>query len=425
MIKVSISIIAFFTLVCCLVIALIFSFSATIEPPPPFSPQDISKLKKTLAKSNPLEFQRFKHQALVFDEQLLNQSANFAFTKVPNTSVAIQLKKNIAETKGSIKLTDTPFDIYINFSCNILPADNLLKISNIYLGNFPIPHWIANRLTPLVIQYAAKHYPDYIDVLETVKKIDISKNKLTVHYHWNEGLSKKIKIAGRNFLLAPEQQKLIGVYYETLGNLSRLHFWHSIGLHQVIKPVFELAQKRTAAGGDPIKENEAAILALGIMASGVRVNHLLRDKNAKPYPNAYFFRLSLLKRRDLMQHFLISAALTVSTNKVLSDTIGLAKEIDDSEGGSGFSFADLLADRAGVKIAQIATESKSSAMRVQQFLSQSSLKETDFMPPHNKLPESISALEFKEKYIDIHHEKYLFVEQELQRRIASRSIYQE
>jgi len=425
MIKVSISIIAFFTLVCALVIALIFSFSATIAPPPPFSPQDISKLKKTLAKSNPLKFQRFKHQALVFDEQLLNQSANFALNKIPNTSVAIRLKRNIAETQGSIKLTDSPFDIYINFSCDILPSDNLLKISNIYLGTFPIPHWIANRLTPIAVRYIAKNYPDYIDVIETVKKIDIDKNKLTVHYHWNAGLSKKIKIAGRNFLLAPEQQKLIGVYYQTLGNLSRIHFWHSIGLHQVIRPIFELAQKRTANGSDPIKENEAALLALGIMASGVRVNHLLQDKNAKPFPNAYFFRLSLLKRRDLMQHFLISAALTVSTNKLLSDTIGLAKEMDDSEGGSGFSFADLLADRAGVKLAQLATENESSAQNVQVFLSQTTLEETDFMPPHDNLPESITALQFKEQYIDIHHEKYLFVEQELQQRISSRSIYQD
>jgi hypothetical protein len=46
------------------------------------------------------------------------------------------------------------------------------------------------------------------------------------------------------------------------------------------------------------------------------------------------------------------------------------------------------------------------------------------MPPHDNLPESITALEFKKRYINIHHEKYLFVEKELQRRIASRTIYQ-
>ena len=55
---------------------------------------EMSKLKKTLGKSNPLKFQRFKHQALVFDEQLLNQSANFALTKIPNMAVAIKLAKN-------------------------------------------------------------------------------------------------------------------------------------------------------------------------------------------------------------------------------------------------------------------------------------------------------------------------------------------
>ena len=424
MIKVFISIIAFFTLICSLLIGLIFSFSAEIQSPPPFSPQDISKLKKTLGKANPLKFQRFKHQALVFDEQLLNQSANFALTKMPNTSIAIKLEKNTALTTSSIKLTDNPFDIYINISGEISPSENLLKVSNIYFGWLPVPEFFANQLTPMIMEYAAENHPDYLELLETVKKIEIKKNKLTVNYHWNSGLSKKIKVAGRNFLFAPEQQKLIGVYYKSLGNLSKLYFWHTIGLHKIIKPIFELAKSRTEEGGDPIKENEAAILALGIMASGIRVNHLLQDKNAKPFQNAYFFRLSLNKRRDLMQHFLISSALAVSTNKLLSDTIGLAKEIDDSEGGSGFSFADLLADRAGVKLAQMATENRASAQQIQQLLTQDTFKEKDFMPPHNKLPESITALEFKKQFIDIHHEKYLFVEQELQRRIASRSIYQ-
>jgi len=196
-----------------------------------------------------------------------------------------------------------------------------------------------------------------------------------------------------------------------------------MGLQEIIQPIFSLAKKRTEAGANPIKENEAAILALGIMASGIRVNHLLGDQKSPRLRKAVLFRLTLLNRRDLMQHFLISAALTVSTNTALSDSIGLSKELDDSKGRSGFSFADLLADRAGTKLAQMVSLNNLSAIKFQQRLSRKTLKELDFMPPHDKLPESISELEFKNRYIDIQHERYLFVEQELRRRIGERSLY--
>jgi len=423
MIKLIFSIITSLVFLCLITIWLVFSAEPAVQAPPPFSHEDISKLRKSVDKANPFKYQRYKHQALIIDEHLLNQSANFALSQVSNVSVKVKLEKNSAKAAGSIPVPNVP-NLYINFSCNIMPANNLVQVTDIHLGYLPIPHWLANKILPAAMQYAMDKYPDYVKVLETINKIEIAKNKLTINYHWNTSLSKKIKTAGRNLLLNPEQQKLLAIYYQKLGELSRLYFWRPIGLHKIVTPLFELAKTRSEAGADPIKENEAAMLALGIMASGVRANHLLQKPNSKPFRNAVFFRLSLSGRRDLMQHFLISAALAVSTNKLLSDTIGLSKEIDDSEGGSGFSFADLLADRAGVRLAQMATQDESSAQHIQTILAQDSLVDTDFMPPHKKLPESISALEFKKTYIDVKHEKYLFVERELQNRINSRSIYQ-
>ena len=424
MLKIIVSITASFAIFCLLALALIISISPAVQAPPAITPEDISKLKKTIAKSNPFKYQRYKHQSLVFDEKLLNQSVNFALAQTYPTPIKIKLKKNIARTAGSIKFTNYPIKLYLNFSADVSPSKNLFTISNIQLGMLAIPEWIVNRLTPLVMRYAAELYPEYINILDVISKIEISPNKLVINYHWHTGLSKKLKIAGRNFLLPPHQQKLLAIYYQALGDLSQLYFWRSISVSKIIGAMFNIAKQRAAKGADPIKENEAAILALGIMASGIRANHLLQDENAKPFRNAYFFRLSLLKRRDLMQHFLISAALAVSTNKILSDSIGLSKEMDDSKGGSGFSFADLLADRAGVRLAQLATKNASTARKVQQFLSRTDLTETHFMPPHDHLPESISELEFKNRYVDIRNQKYLFVERELQRRIASRPIYQ-
>ena len=45
----------------------------------------------------------------------------------------------------------------------------------------------------------------------------------------------------------------------------------------------------------------------------------------------------------------------------LSDVIGLYKEIEDSRGGSGFSFNDIAADRAGTRFGEKAVASEDSA----------------------------------------------------------------
>jgi hypothetical protein len=57
-------------------------------------------------------------------------------------------------------------------------------------------------------------------------------------------------------------------------------------------------------------------------------------------------------RHDLCQHFVISAALTAFSGPKVAESLGVAKEVlDAEEGGSGFSFADLAADLAGIELA--------------------------------------------------------------------------
>src|SRR5262249_34691292 len=54
---------------------------------------------------------------------------------------------------------------------------------------------------------------------------------------------------------------------------------------------------------------------------------------------------SLRKRRDLCQHFVVSAALTQIVGVELAEAAGLLKEQRDMQkGGSGFSFIDLCVD---------------------------------------------------------------------------------
>ena len=57
-------------------------------------------------------------------------------------------------------------------------------------------------------------------------------------------------------------------------------------------------------------------------------------------------------RNDWLLHFSISAALTAILNARVAEDAGITKEVLDSKGGSGFSFADLAADYAGINFAE-------------------------------------------------------------------------
>jgi hypothetical protein len=132
--------------------------------------------------------------------------------------------------------------------------------------------------------------------------------------------------------------------------------------------------------------------------------------------------MTLLKRHDLVKHYLLSAALTVSAGSGLASAIGVYKELDDSSRGTGFSFPDLLADRAGIRLAELATGTTRQATRVQQFMS-APLVESDFMPGIEELPEGIMELEFKQRYRDLDSREYRLVEDEIKRRLDTCTAY--
>jgi hypothetical protein len=94
-----------------------------------------------------------------------------------------------------------------------------------------------------------------------------------------------------------------------------------------------------------------------------------------------------------MQHFVLSAYLTAAVGADAAVAIGMAKEMSDSHGGSGFSFADLAADRAGTQFAQRVLD-KQLTLR---SLAQTFATET-FLPQLDGLREGLSAADFETAY---------------------------
>jgi len=99
-------------------------------------------------------------------------------------------------------------------------------------------------------------------------------------------------------------------------------------------------------------------------------------------------------RRDLAQHFFVSAGLAALVGAESAESAGLLKELADSRGGSGFSFADLAADLAGVAFAQHVQAGKLKLAELAR-----SFAVEDYLPPCADLPEGIPWEEFSAKYM--------------------------
>jgi hypothetical protein len=90
-------------------------------------------------------------------------------------------------------------------------------------------------------------------------------------------------------------------------------------------------------------------------------------------------------RRDLARHFFVSSALAAALGSRAADAAGLAKELHDARGASGFSYRDLCADVAGVTLA---TELTQSRLHLNDLAS--SFTVDDFVPSVADLKEGIS-----------------------------------
>lgn len=104
-------------------------------------------------------------------------------------------------------------------------------------------------------------------------------------------------------------------------------------------------------------------------------------------------RPTMRERHDLAQHFLASAYLATAVGRFAAETTGVAKELSDADGGSGFSFADLAADYAGIKFAQHVLDRRISLPHLAETFTV-----VDFLPEMADLPEALPLAAFRERY---------------------------
>ncbi|MFO0936864.1 MAG: hypothetical protein U0798_10160 [Gemmataceae bacterium] len=123
-------------------------------------------------------------------------------------------------------------------------------------------------------------------------------------------------------------------------------------------------------------------------------------------------------RRDSCQHFVVSCALTDLVGPELAKQAGLAKELQDMKGASGFSFCDLCIDYGGVEFIERMKRDKHLIARVK-----TQFRVKDYVPSMEGLEEGFTAKQFNEKFGSISDPRYKAMVSEIDKRVKSLGGY--
>lgn len=183
-----------------------------------------------------------------------------------------------------------------------------------------------------------------------------------------------------------------------------------------------LLQARAAAALQGGQEPAAALRALLVVSS---LQVLGRDlapwlPEARRFGRLPALPLQLAAREDMAMHFLVSALLAWQGGERAAAVLGLAKELADRRGGSGFSFNDLAADAAGSRFGRLAAADPAALLR----RLAAGLPEPAFFPAVADLPEYLSEQAFRERYGDVGSPAYAAELARLQARIDALPLYQ-
>ena len=378
------------------------------------SHQDIARARMLLQENDPRRLPPgFRHQ-LQMTEADLNLALNYLLQRLSGAGGSLELSYNRVDLRTTLTLPRLPKRQFINIRSELDVRDGELLLERLQIGDVTVPAAVRDftlrRVLPLF-----EENPQYQLLQQMLQnaRFEIQTGELHLTYVWDPSFLASVQ---STFFTRLDQQA-VESYYQRLIALQHGGLNRYGSLIDLLEPLFKLAQERSEKG-DPVAENTALLSVLGAWALGQDLRQLVPEARQRPQG----FRLKLERRVDFAQHFLGSAALAAQGDSLLADAVVTYKEVDDTDHGSGFSFTDLAADRAGIRFGEMATRSGESARKLQTTVA-AGIVETDIIPPARDLPEYLHGAEFKRRFGAVGSDSYNLMLEEIESRVDGCRLY--
>lgn len=375
----------------------------------------IQQFKQSLVKRN-------YTQNIVATKQQMNSVVGLVQRAKPKLSAEIRLKNSQATLAVSYALPENIFGQYINLRFSVIDADRLV-IEEVSYGPLTIP---GEGLLNLMIWAVDWRTNSDIasDFLGHIDRVRIYQHGVFVTLQPIDRFLKKLNEIKNGLSVGQDEplRQKTAFYLRFLSNLPFVDVPQPLSLSRYISPLFNQVKSRSIES-EISQESEAAILALAIFAGHHRVANMVGEvQPIKGEVAMPLYRPVLVERTDLTQHFLLSAAIQILSQRDVSLAIGEFKELmDRAIGGSGYSFVDLAADMAGIKLATGLNDPKQAIMLVERLAQITD--ERAFFPDISGLQEGISKQQFIERFGVVDSPAYKRRVAEIERRLSMLELY--
>ena len=390
--------------------------------------QDTLKMKELIANLHPRKLETQTIQEIPLTERDINTLLTYAKSLCPEKNkfyTKVHLYPGNATLLTTIKLPNNPFGGYFNLSSTLSPAIASISIEKLHVGNLNIPRRPIQIGIKILHRYLSRmeDYRTISEISTEINKIVLLQGAMFVNLKLGSSAVNRLCSRWRRSVFPKEISERALVYYNKIGEIENRISSDQASIVRILKPLFTFAYHKAELTDDEVAENRSLILALAMYSRSSRIDELLGLSEMEGYKRPTKLKMRLFHRLDLAQHFLYSAALSVFTGSKAANLIGLLKEVDDSnEGGTGFSFTDLLTNRAGVRFAEIAVDSPVQAKKLQRFMMEV-VSDEDIVPVTNELPQDILDLELNKNYNEIDSKAFQLIEREIEARISSCRLY--
>ena len=368
------------------------------------NPRAVGQARDLFKANDPRHFQRGETRQVALPATLLDEAANFLAGRYLKGRGALSLTDEAVELRFTRAL---PAGRFLNLRLAVALGEGEPRLRSVSVGQLPLPAGLAEKgLTALLARF--NRDAEWHSAKAAVRALarDAQANALVVRYVWEPDLLRQ----ARSVALEPAEVARLETAQKALAALVDHRAAGSpVPLAEILKP--RLSDARDRPG------RKAALLVLAVYLYEKDLAALVPQAKAWPQPRRV--KLILAHRHDSAQHFGVSAAVAAWAGEPAADAVGLYKELEDARRGSGFSFADLAADRAGTRFGEAVAGGSS---RLEAALA-GPFGEADFMPSLADLPEFLHQPEFSRRVGGPGSPAYRRLADEIERRIAALPLH--
>lgn len=369
------------------------------------SPDAVAQARRLLLTNDPRRMLPGEQRRVALPATLVDEGINYLASRVLHGRGALVMKEDAAEIRLTRHVSLPIMDRFLNLRAVVDEAAGEPRIAAAALGDLAIPARLAEFALAAVVR-AFGYEREWTLARGALRRLTFEpgRHAVIVDFVWAPELLNRARSVAID---AAELPRFEHAHRTLVALLDHKTPGTALPLREVLKPML----------GNDGRQRRAALLVLALYVAEKDLAQLIPV--ARQWPRPHRVTLTLRDREDSAQHFVGSAALAAWAGEPVAQAIGVYKEIDDARHGSGFSFADLEADRAGQRFGELVLRQPE---RIDALL-RTDFADTDLMPAQEGLPEYLYQPEFRRRYGGPGTPAYRAVEAEIERRLATLPLY--